>query len=538
MRYLKYLLAALLATALLTGSIGCSPPQETVQRQPVDLHRGDLQVEVSSDGNVRLVEQREVFFETSGKITEIMFEKGDAVQAGDVIARLDQETLEDDIRSLEFAVRLAEIDITTARDAVSGAKIDLATRQDAVHSAEIDLAVAAAAVKSSEIDLATAQSVYQAAESAYQRVTYPYTYQTFAFSLPQAVHSINIAITQLEALKRSYGRGATGEIDDNAPSIPDQIDLLLNTLNLAEEKLTLGKGDNVFGSLLDGALLPYTSIWTLRDLQTAVDQAALTVDRMGLGIESAQGNVSRAAVALENAQRSVSSTELAVAGARRSATRAKVSLENARHNLQKTLDTKPKLTLAAPIDGTATAVYAEVGERRSSVNFLTAPLIQITDLSVMEVEANVDEIDIPLVALGQETIIEIDALPDVEIRGRVTYISPLSIVESGLVLYPVKIEFRVPPGAQVLAGMTATADIVVDERRDVLILGDRAIKRDADGNTVVLVLQADDTVETRVVELGASNGVETEIISGLTETDRVVIEIRIPPAAPSFGFGS
>ena len=54
----------------------------------------------------------------------------------------------------------------------------------------------------------------------------------------------------------------------------------------------------------------------------------------------------------------------------------------------------------------------------------------------------------------------------------------------------------------------------------------------------VIVLCADDTVETRVVELGASNGVETEIISGLTETDRVVIEIRIPPAAPSFGFGS
>jgi len=497
------LLAVLLATA-----VGCSPPEETVQRQPVDLFRGDLRLSVASDGNVRLIEQRQVFFETSGKIAEILVEKGDTVRAGDVLARLDPEMLEKDIKSLEFAVSLAEI--------------DLATAQDAVRVSEIDLAVTEAAVKLAEVDLATAQSAFQAADSAYQRVTYPYTYQTFAFSLPEAVNSLNAAITQLGELKRTYQGDAAPSGDDNALSIPDQIDQLLDGLALAVEKLTLGQGDSIFGNPLEGALLPYTSVWTLRDLQTAVDQAALAVDRVMLAIENADSNVSRAGVALESAKRTVS--------------RAEVALESARHNLEKTLDLKDKLTLKAPIGGTVTETYAKAGEQRSSVNYLSAPVVQITDLSRLELEADVDEIDISLVSLGQRATLEIDAAPGQEFEGKVSYISPLSVVEAGLVLYRVKIEFSVPAEAGIRAGMTATANIMVDERHDVLILNDRAIKRGSGGQPQVLVELPDGTIETRPVEIGISNGMETEILGGLEEGDRVIIEIRIAPETPGFGF--
>lgn len=477
-RTIKYVAVTALLAVMLVTAVGCGAPEETVQRQPADFYRGDLSVSVAADGNVRLIEQREVYFETPGDIIEVTVEKGDRVKQGDVIARLDPETLDKDILSLEFAVRLAEIDLAGARDAVA----------------------------LSEVDLETARNAYLTADSAYQRVTYPYTFQVFAFSLPEAVSSINAAITQLEELKRTYGDAKPG---GNAPTIPEQIDVLLNQLALAEEKLTLGKGENIFGNPLDGgALLPYTSIWTLRDLQMAVDQAALTVDRITLAIENLQHNISRAEVALEIAQ----------------------------HNLAKMTDLADKLTLKASIGGVVTAVYAKAGEQRSTVNYLSAPVVQITDLSVLELEADVDEIDIPLVQLGQATRLEIDAVPGVEFEGKVSYVSPLSVMEAGLVLYRVKIEFSVPPEAGIRAGMTATANIMVDERPNVLILSDRAIKRGAGGQPEVLVELPDGTVEARMVELGISNGLETEILSGLNEGDRVVIEIRIAPETPGFGF--
>ena len=138
--------------------------------------------------------------------------------------------------------------------------------------------------------------------------------------------------------------------------------------------------------------------------------------------------------------------------------------------------------------------------------------------------------------LGQLTLLEIDAIPDMEFQGTVSYVSPLSMLEAGLVLYRVKIEFTVPPEVGIRAGMTATANILVDEKQDILILSDRAIRRGAGGQPEVLVELPDGTVETRAVEIGISDGMQTEILSGLMEGDRVIIEIRIASGAPSLGF--
>jgi len=122
-RPIKYLVVAAMLAVMLVTAVGCKAPEETVQRQPADLYRGDLSVTVAADGNVRLIEQRAVYFEAPGDITEISVEKGDLVRKGDVIARLDPETLDKDIKSLEFAVRLAEIDLATTQDAVALSEI-------------------------------------------------------------------------------------------------------------------------------------------------------------------------------------------------------------------------------------------------------------------------------------------------------------------------------------------------------------------------------------------------------------------------------
>ena len=134
-----------------------------------------------------------------------------------------------------------------------------------------------------------------------------------------------------------------------------------------------------------------------------------------------------------------------------------------------------------------------------------------------------DEIDITEVKPGQRAIIEVDALPALPLEGKVSSISLLPTVEAGVIVYDVKIEFDVPEGIGLRAGMSATGDIVIAERSNVLLVPDRAIKQDSQGVTIVEVV-VNDQIEERPVVTGISDGFQTEIIEGLEEGE--VIERR------------
>lgn len=90
-------------------------------------------------------------------------------------------------------------------------------------------------------------------------------------------------------------------------------------------------------------------------------------------------------------------------------------------------------------------------------------------------------------------------------------------------MYEVKIGFSVPEGSGLKVGMSATADIIIDERSNVLLVPDRAIKQDSQGNPVVEVMVGEQ-VQERPVVIGISDGIQTEIVSGLKEGEVVVIE--------------
>jgi HlyD family secretion protein len=93
-------------------------------------------------------------------------------------------------------------------------------------------------------------------------------------------------------------------------------------------------------------------------------------------------------------------------------------------------------------------------------------------------------------------------------------------MESGLITYEVTIKFNVPGDDLVRIGMSAEADIVLDSRTGVLLVPDRAIGEDDEGNAVVMVVVGEQTEERRVV-VGISDGYDTEIIEGLAEGEVV-----------------
>jgi len=193
------------------------------------------------------------------------------------------------------------------------------------------------------------------------------------------------------------------------------------------------------------------------------------------------------------------------------------SLEQAQQSLEHAQKQLDEATITAPFNG----IVASVGADEGDTVLTTTTIIHLIDLTSMELKVDVDEIDIPGVEVGQRVIIDVDALPDVEFEGEVTFISLLGKEEAGVVLYEVTIGFGVPEGSGLRVGMSATADIIIDERSNVLLVPDRAIKQDSQGNPMVKVMVGEEAQERPVV-IGISDGFDTEIVDGLNEGEVVV----------------
>jgi len=198
--------------------------------------------------------------------------------------------------------------------------------------------------------------------------------------------------------------------------------------------------------------------------------------------------------------------------------------EQALAEAQKQLD---EATITAPFDGLVASVYVEEEDIISAA----MPILHLIDLTSIELDAEVDEIDIPDVKLGQSVIIEVDALPTLQLEGKVISIALLPTTLAGLVVYEVKISLDVPPDSELKIGMSAIADIIIHQRSNVLLVPYRAITQDSQGNPIVKVM-VNEEIEERPVVTGISDGFDTEIVDGLSEGDVVVWETKVKPSAP------
>ncbi|MFC2070739.1 efflux RND transporter periplasmic adaptor subunit [Chloroflexota bacterium] len=174
--------------------------------------------------------------------------------------------------------------------------------------------------------------------------------------------------------------------------------------------------------------------------------------------------------------------------------------------------------ITAPFDGIVASISVDEKDTVSSMN----QVAYLIDPSMMELKVDVDEIDIADVSLGQEAIIEVDALSDLELEGEVSFINHLSKEEGGVIIYEVKVRFDVADDSGLKGGMSASTNIIIDERNDVLLVPSRAVKRNSDGDTIVEIAGDGGENEERIVTVGISDGFQTEIINGLEEGDRIM----------------
>jgi RND family efflux transporter MFP subunit len=197
---------------------------------------------------------------------------------------------------------------------------------------------------------------------------------------------------------------------------------------------------------------------------------------------------------------------------------ARQALEQAQKNLA-------EATITAPFDGIVGAVYIDEGDIIPPPTVSPMVAIYLITPTSLELKAEVDEVDIPQVEVGQHANIEVDAIADRLFDGTVTSISPVPKIETGLVVYEVTISLAIPADAGVKVGMSTTADIIIAESDDTLLVPERAIGHDENGNPVVEV-SVNGQLEQREVVVGISDGLNTEILSGLSQGEMVAVTRR------------
>ena len=175
----------------------------------------------------------------------------------------------------------------------------------------------------------------------------------------------------------------------------------------------------------------------------------------------------------------------------------------------------PNAVITSPVGGEILWIDLEPGEWAVA----TAPVITIIETSVLQMKGIIDEMDMPNIELGGKVIVTLDALPEKQTEGKVTYISPIGTIQSGVVFYETTLELE-KIDRMFRDGMSATADVIVEERKDVLLLPVGAISREGGGYYVTKVLDEEQTEQIEI-KVGLNNGRFMEILSGLKEGDLV-----------------
>jgi HlyD family secretion protein len=185
-------------------------------------------------------------------------------------------------------------------------------------------------------------------------------------------------------------------------------------------------------------------------------------------------------------------------------------------------------TIISPIDGLVLSRDVQVGDAVSSILVLGSQatlIMTLGDVSEVYVLGKVDEADIGKVYLNQPARIVVESFKEKKFDGLVTKISPLGKEKDNVTTFEVRVSIR-NPGGKLKTNMSANAEILLEEKKGVLMLPEAAIVYDKNRNTSVEAPdpKAEHGRRKVAVKLGISNGVKTELLSGLNEKQQVILQ--------------
>jgi HlyD family secretion protein len=222
-----------------------------------------------------------------------------------------------------------------------------------------------------------------------------------------------------------------------------------------------------------------------------------------------------------SAQRNVAVSRSDIARARAQVAQMQAALDSAEEDLRNS-------TIVSPMDGLVLAREVEVGDAVSSILILGSQatnVMTLGDVSEVYVKGKVDEADISKVYFGQRARIVVESLKDKKFEGKVTKISPLGVEKDNVTTFEVRVSIQNPTG-ELKANMSANAEIILEEKHNVLQIPEAAVIYDKDRHTFLEIPDPGSKTgrQKLAVKLGISNGIKTELLEGLKEGQQVILQ--------------
>ena len=192
--------------------------------------------------------------------------------------------------------------------------------------------------------------------------------------------------------------------------------------------------------------------------------------------------------------------------------------------MTKTTQTSSNTLVRATVSGTILDIPVKVGNSVIQTNNFNdgTTIASIANLNDMLFVGKIDETEVGKLSTGMPMEITIGAIQDKKIPATLEYVSPKATEESGAILFEMKAKMEVPSDLFIRAGYSANADIVLDQKTDVLMLPETCIEFSNDSAFVYVVKnEKPQEFERQQVLLGLSDGIHIEVIDGLKLDDKV-----------------
>ncbi len=493
--------AVLVVAGILIARNRASAATSAAPVQTVTVTQGRIEETIGASGNVAAGKEANLAFGASGTVAQVSVTDGQQVEAGQVLAQLDTTNLQLQVQNAQAALDAAQANLQQAQQPATPE--DIASAEAALASAQANYDSVKAGP--SKEDLAAAQAAVTSAQANYDSVKAGPS----ADSLAAAKAALDNAQASLQQAQSAYD-----QVKDrpNVGMLPQSLTLQQATNSYNEAKANYDAAENhpTPSELAAAKSQLVQARYQLSQLQAQPTQAQLT---------AAEAQVASARYQLSQLQ--AQPTAQAVASAKASVEQAQVALTQAQEQLS-------GATITTPLAGTVIAVNIQQGDAVSSG---TPAIVLVPDVPPV-VDANVDEVDVASIAVGQPVHLSFNALPGRTITGTVTSIAPTSTSVGGAVAYQVQIGFT-PGRLPVRLGMTANVAIVVASADNALLVPSRAITVDRQaGKYYVTRLLPDGTQQRLQVRIGLHNDTQTQIVQGVQAGDKLVLP-QVPGSSSS-----
>ncbi len=501
---------------------------------------GTMIVSVTGTGQVSASNELALSPQASGKIVYIGAADGQFVKQGTLIAEVDPTDAQKSVRDAEASLQSAQISLEQLTQPPTD--LQLAQAQDALSNASTSLATAysnsTTDIANTFLDLPSIMTGLQDVDlgsetnKAQQWNIDWYENAASKYDLSRAQSYRDDAYNTYLAAKASYDatfadyKTVNIATADNATierilsESYQTIQLSINAVKSANALIQF-YSDQLANNNLTAPAIATTQINSLSSYTSKLSSHGSSLFSDVNSIQSDKQNITEQTYSLQQLQQGATTLDLQS---------AQLTVQNAQNALQDAKDNLANYYVTAPFDGTvglSVTPYQQVGSGTTVATLVTAN---------QYAEITLNEVDAASVKQGDKATLTFDALPDLTIAGTVASISPVGTVSQGVVSYDVKVALATQ-NSSILPGMSVSAEIDTQVKTNALTVPNAAVHTTASGSSYVLVfdpaltgassgsqgIQSTRTPTQIPVTTGLSNDTMTEITSGLTDGQQVVV---------------